>query len=100
MSSVNDHRFAPVAGMSLETYARLSALLLKRGLSGPAAEEFLAGAGVSAATWAAARREWIARMAAHEDVRERYAVLYQGAVTAAGRSGMLAADRDDLAGHV
>ncbi len=77
-----------------------TALVLKRGVSGPAAEEFLTGAGVSPATWVHARREWMARIAAHDDVRERYATLYQRAAGTGGPSGMLAADRDDLAGHV
>jgi hypothetical protein len=76
-------RWQPIEGVDLETYTRVSAAFLKRGLTGADAEAFLTVAGVSSASWAAAQRGWSARIHDYEEVREAYSRLYR-TVTQAG----------------
>ena len=70
-------RWPPVAGVDLATYARVTAMLLTRGVTGPDVGELTTAYGISPATWAQARQEWMRRIGSDPEVREAYGDLYR-----------------------
>jgi hypothetical protein len=70
-------RWEPIAGVSLESYARVSATLFARGDASPSAiANWVTAEGVSPAAWTQARAGWRTRIRLHADVRECYAESY------------------------
>jgi len=73
-------RFTPIADVDLDTYARLIAAVLIRGIRAEEMDCFTTAAGISPSRWALARAGWMARIREHEDVRDAYALSYRRAV--------------------
>lgn len=68
--------FAPVAGVTIERYARITAELLRRGLTDRQAIDAFAGTfGVAPGAWPGIQAMWIARMRRDPQVRRRYVEL-------------------------
>jgi hypothetical protein len=81
--TADDAMLLPIHGVDMERYARLSAELLRAGITGLGAiEEYTADKGVRAGTWAEVQRGWIERMRESADLRRRYGAI----CSRAGRS--------------
>lgn len=76
-ADLSDPAFAPIHGVTLDEYARISAQLVRSGASGiPAVQAFAEGQGVPAGRWAEVQQGWVQRMAQSMEVRTRYGVIY------------------------
>jgi len=74
---LNDPKWAPIEGVDCDTYARISAGLLKDGVMGVEAVSAYAEAnGVPPGQWITVQQGWTQRMAQHMEVRTRYGLLY------------------------
>jgi hypothetical protein len=74
---LNDPVWQPIAGITLDKYAQLTAAMARQSLGTPdQAQAWLEGQGVQAGTWAEVQTGWVNRMATNEAVRTRYGVLY------------------------
>ena len=63
----------PIRGVDLDRYARLSAEMLRTGLTRPEAiEEFVEENGITPEDWQAIQAGWIERLSRSEDLRLRY----------------------------
>lgn len=79
-SDHNDPIYAPIAGVTLEMYARLTAQMVKLNLSsGEAVQSWVQTQGVAPGTWPAVQTGWTSRMSQSMGVRSRYGVLYSQA---------------------
>lgn len=67
---------APIAGVTLETYAQVSKGIAAYGYDTTKLVDVAAGLGVSAADWAAAQEGWGARIQADRAVGSRFNELY------------------------
>lgn len=73
----DDPAFAPIDGVTVDQYARITALMTRQPLGGPdEAEAWLQEQGVAPGTWANVRTGWMNRMATNAAVRTRYGVIY------------------------
>ena len=71
-----DADLEPIRGVDLERYARLSAEMLRAGVTRPdAIERFAVEHGIAPGEWDLVQSGWIARLSASEDLR----VLYRDA---------------------
>lgn len=70
--------FEPVAGVSLELYAEISAGLAAYNYDQSKAVEIAASKGVSAEAWQSADEMWNARMKTNPAVGQRFNALYTG----------------------
>ncbi len=74
---LNDPVWQPIAGVTLDKYAQLTAAMARQDLGTPdQTQAWLEGQGVQAGTWAEVQTGWVNRMAINEAVRTRYGVLY------------------------
>lgn len=79
-TDLNDPVYAPIAGVSLEMYARLTASMAKLNLSSlEAVQSWVHTQGVVPGTWAEVQTGWTSRMSNSMSVRTRYGVLYSRA---------------------
>ena len=63
----------PIRGVDLDRYARLSAEMLRTGLTRPEAiEEFVECNGITPEDWQVIQAGWIERLGRSEDLRLRY----------------------------
>ena len=78
----SDPVWAPVAGVTLDCYAVITAALIVAGVSGAEAiDRFVTSHyDTPPGAWAAVRAEWIARMGQHRAVRARYATAFADAL--------------------
>lgn len=75
-----DPMWAPIEGVSLDQYAKISAGLVRDGVTGiEAVEAYAESHGVPAGKWQAVQTGWVARMGQHMEVRTRYGNLYSQA---------------------
>jgi hypothetical protein len=72
-------RWEPIAGVDLEAYARITALLLRRGISGADVDAVVGALGMNADDWHAASQGWSARIASDDRARAAYSEYYQHA---------------------
>jgi len=73
----DDPLLAPIHGVGMEQYARLSAELLSAGVTGLGAiEEYTADEGVRAGTWESIQQGWIERMRDNSELRVLYGQIY------------------------
>jgi len=72
-------RWEPIAGVDLEAYARITALLLRRGISGADVDAVVGALGMNADDWHAASQGWSARIASDDRARAAYSEYYQRA---------------------
>jgi len=73
----NDPSFAPIAGITVDKYAEISAGLLKNGVQGiEAVNAYAESMGVQPGTWQEVQNGWVARMGQSMAVRTRYGNLY------------------------
>lgn len=74
---LNDPMWAPIEGVSLDQYAKISAGLVRDGVAGiEAVEAYAESHGVPSGKWQAVQTGWVARMGQHMEVRTRYGNLY------------------------
>jgi hypothetical protein len=67
----------PIAGVTLDQYARISALLAKSGVMGiEAVTQFVESQGVPAGAWQEVQTGWVQRMSTNPSVAQRYGLLY------------------------
>ena len=67
----------PIAGVTLDQYARISALLAKSGVMGiEAVTQFVESQGVPAGAWQEVQTGWVQRMGPNPSVAQRYGLLY------------------------
>jgi hypothetical protein len=69
-------RFDPIAGVDLEMYARITAVLLRRDVKRADVGAAVYALGIDAEAWQAACVGWSARIASDEAVRSAYADEY------------------------
>jgi hypothetical protein len=70
--------WAPIAGVSLERYVRITVGMLEDGVTDPIGiSRFVAASGLSADQGEQARREWLVRIGRNVAVRNRYGELYR-----------------------
>jgi hypothetical protein len=75
--SSTDPAFAPIDGVDLETYARVTAVIAKSGVTTKEqAARVAAGAGVPADKWPAVSDGWLARMRDSMGVRTAFGNFY------------------------
>jgi hypothetical protein len=73
----SDPIWEPIAGVTLDQYAQLTAAMARQSLGTPdQAQAWLEAQGVQAGTWGEVQTGWVNRMAVNEAVRTRYGVLY------------------------
>ena len=73
----DDPIWEPIAGVTLDQYARITAAMARQSLGTPdQAQAWLAAQGVEPGTWGEVQSGWVDRMATSEAVRTRYGVLY------------------------
>lgn len=73
----NDPMWAPIEGIDCDTYARISAGLLKDGVAGiEAVNAYAESHGVPPGRWNEVQQGWTHRMAQHMPVRTRFGTLY------------------------
>ena len=69
--------WSPIEGVTVETYAQLTAQAARQGLHDPTAVAAWAGVnGVPPDTWAVVHAGWRRRIDSHSEVRSRYGTLY------------------------
>jgi hypothetical protein len=67
----------PIAGVELKAYAYVTALLLRRSISGAAVDAVVGALGIDADDWHVARDGWAARIANDARTRRAYSEYYQ-----------------------
>ncbi len=73
----NDPAFAPIAGVTVDKYAEITAGLVKNGVQGlEAVNAYAESMGVPAGSWQEVQNGWVARMGQNMAVRTRYGNLY------------------------
>lgn len=74
---LNDPAWAPIEGITVDKYAEITALMMKRGIQGvEAVNEFAESMGVPKGKWQVVQNGWVQRMGQHMAVRTRYGNLY------------------------
>jgi len=74
---LNDPMWAPIEGITLDQYAKLTAALVRQNLAGiDQIEAWLETQGVKKGTWQTVQEGWTQRMAGNLAVRTRYGTVY------------------------
>ena len=69
--------WAPIGGVSLEEYARITAAILKLGINGDAVAPFVSTHfALDPDTWHRARAGWVQRLSEHPALLVRYGQIY------------------------
>jgi hypothetical protein len=72
----NDPAFAPIEGVDIDTYAKVTGLLGKHAVMGPEnVENFAAEHGVKKGTWTQVMLGWQQRIAQNPQVMQRFGVV-------------------------
>ena len=74
---LNDPMWAPIESVTVDKYAEISAMMLKKGVMGvEQVNAFAESMGVPSGKWQVVQNGWVARMGQHMAVRTRYGNLY------------------------
>jgi hypothetical protein len=74
---LNDPLWAPIEGITLDQYAKLTAALVRQNLGGiEQIEAWLETQGVKKGTWKTVQEGWTQRMAGNVAVSTRYGTIY------------------------
>jgi hypothetical protein len=74
---LNDPMWVPIEGVTVDKYAEITALMLKKGIMGvEQVNAFAESMGVPSGKWQVVQNGWVQRMGQHMAVRTRYGNLY------------------------